>query len=138
MDHQNTFYTIVQVIHNFGAVAVASSALFSLIKPYNDSLVLQKKLAWITLIGWGIQGISGASFGAVSFYYHGQFPDIHAIALAALIIKMICTAIGFFLALAFIYRATKWKERSRNLLWKITIALFTISLSAAGILRWFS
>ncbi|MDD4975539.1 MAG: hypothetical protein PHY93_14360 [Bacteriovorax sp.] len=138
MNQQNTFYAIVQVIHNFGAVAVASCALLSLINPYNHSLQLQYKLAWITLIGWGIQGVSGASFGAVSFYYHGQFPDLHGMALAALFVKMICTAMGFILALFFIRSAKKWRESSRVLSWKIMVILFTTTLMAAAILRWFA
>ncbi len=138
MNQQNTFYAIVQTIHNFGAIAVASGTLLLLISPYNYSLVLQNKLAWVTLIGWGIQGISGASFGAVSFYYHGQFPDVHGIALAALLLKMSCTVIGFFLAFAYIRYAVKWHERSRRLSWKIMTILFAISLTGAAVLRWFA
>lgn len=138
MNQQNTFYAIVQVIHNLGAVAVASGTFLSLVNPCNCSFQLQNKLAWVTLIGWGIQGISGASFGAVSFYYHGQFPDIHGIALVALYIKMICTAAGFFLTLFYIRYATRWSESSRYLSWKIMGILTITALIAAGFLRWFA
>ena len=138
MNQQNAFYAIVQVIHNFGPIAVASGIVLSLINPNNHSPQLRNKLAWITLMGWGIQGLSGASFGAVSFYYHGQFPDIHGLALISLFVKIACTAIGFFLAIFYIRYGAKWRESSRKLSWKIMAILFTIALTAAATLRWFS
>ncbi|MDH4235241.1 MAG: hypothetical protein OEV15_08930, partial [Gallionella sp.] len=94
------------------------------------------RLAWIVLIGWAAQGASGATFGAISFYHYGKFPDIHDIAVAALGVKMACAALGFALAawLLFAHPSEAFNRRA----WLVLFGLGALALSSAAVLRWFS
>src|SRR4030067_857263 len=69
---------------------------------------IRYKLAWVMLLGWAVQAASGAGFGAVSFLYYGELPDIHGIAIAALVIKIACAAGGFLLAAVYVRAAARW------------------------------
>ncbi|MEW6313950.1 MAG: hypothetical protein AB1513_07905 [Pseudomonadota bacterium] len=132
MDIQNLAYALTQVAHNFGAVAVTGGAIAAL---YGTEQT-QRRLAWLVLAGWSAQAASGAAFGAVSYYYYSQFPDIHGIAAAALAVKMICAATGFVLA-ALCTRQRRNKKGCRNA-WRSLAALAVTALTAAAFLRWFS
>ena len=138
MDLQNYFYTFVQFFHNFGAVAVVASAVLSSLHPFCNSYPLLRRLAWVLLLGWIVQGMSGAGFGAVSYYYHRRFPDIHGIAYGALLLKMFCTALGVLLAGLYLRREAQWSEGRKKLSWRIMLLMASVSLSAAAFLRWFS
>ena len=133
-DAQNLAYSVVQVLHNFGAVAAVGGSLAATKIKSTDA---RKKLAWLALSGWGTQGASGAAFGAVSYYYYGRFPDISGIAVAALLIKMACVATGFLLLAAYLYWSANWTERKRNGAWHASSTLAVTALSAAAFLRWF-
>lgn len=133
MDWQNLAYAANQIVHNFGAVAVVGGAACAL--AWRDAAV-QRRLAWIVLIGWGVQAASGATFGAISFYHYGKFPDIHGIAVAALGIKMTCAALGFALV-AWQLFAHLSASFSRNI-WVALCGLGVLALSSAAVLRWFS
>lgn len=135
MDLQNLAYASIQVVHNFGAVAVVGSAAYGL---WSGPGRMRKPLAWIMLAGWAAQAVSGGAFGAVSWLYYGRFPDIHGIAVAALLIKMVCAAAGFMLAAAYLYRGIGWSERAQQTAWRALATLAATALSAAAFLRWFS
>lgn len=135
MDLQNLAYASIQVIHNFGAVAVVGSAAYGL---WSGPGPMRTPAAWIMLAGWAAQAVSGGAFGAISWLYYGRFPDIHGIAVAALLIKMACAAAGFMLAAAYLYRGSGWSERARQAAWRALAALAATALSAAAFLRWFS
>ncbi len=132
---QNLTYAIVQVAHNFGAVAVVGGSLAALSFRGPET---RKKLVWISLAGWGTQAVSGAAFGAVSYYFYHSFPDIAGIAAVALAIKMGCVAIGFILMATCLFRSADWTAARMNTVWAISSALAVIALSAAAFLRWFS
>jgi len=132
---QNLAYAIVQVAHNLGAVAVVGGS-FAAMK--FRGVDIRKKLAWIALTGWGTQAASGAAFGAVSYYYYHQFPDISGVAVAALVIKMVCVAIGFLLLATYLFRGINWPVAKTNLVWIASATLAVTALSAAAFLRWFS
>ncbi|MEO6320929.1 MAG: hypothetical protein ABIR56_09605 [Polaromonas sp.] len=137
MDLQNLSYVAIQVVHNFGAVAVVGSAAFGLwAGPGLASM--RKPLSWAMLLGWAVQAASGAAFGGVSWLYYGQFPDIHGIAVAALLIKMACAAAGFMLAAAYLYRGMGWSERAQQTTWRALATLAATALTAAAFLRWLS
>ncbi|RJG00999.1 hypothetical protein [Noviherbaspirillum sedimenti] len=137
MDLQNLSYTAIQVVHNFGAVAVVGSAACALwLAPALAGM--RKPLSWIMLMGWAVQAASGGAFGGVSWLYYGRFPDIHGIAVAALLIKMACAAAGFMLVAAYIYRGIRWSERAQQATWRALAALAATALTAAAFLRWFS
>jgi hypothetical protein len=137
MGLENLFYALTQVAHNFGAVAVAGGAIFAhcLARQAREN---RRRLAWVVLAGWTLQAASGASFGAVSYAYYGRFPDIHVVALAALLTKMACAAAGFVLAAFYLKLESGWSEARRNAAWTGLAILAATALSAAAFLRWFS
>jgi len=133
---ENLSYAVVQVVHNFGAVAVVGGAVVALYS--GATAALHHKLAWLVGFGWTAQAISGMGFAAVSYYYYDQFPDIHDIAMAALLIKMSCAVFGVSLVIIYLrYSATLAIER-RHLIWILLAALGITALTAAAFLRWFS
>ncbi len=132
---QNLAYSLVQVAHNFGAVATVAGSLAAL--KINDGAP-HARLAWLTFAGWVTQGASGAAFGTTSYYFYGRFPDISGIAVVALVIKMICVALGFVLLAAYLYRRHAWTERQRTGTWHGSLTLAVVALASAAFLRWFS
>ncbi len=129
MNLQNLAYAIDQSIHNLGAVSVTGGAILALL-----SGVARRKLAWIVLSGWAVQGMTGALFGVLSYAFYGHLPDIAGIAVDALVIKMACAASGFFLAAFYLRQA-----RTENMnFWRIEALLAIAALTAASFLRWFS
>ncbi len=137
MQWENLYYALTQLVHNFGALAVAGGALAGL-KANNDNLQLQRKFAWLVLGGWGTQAASGLTFGAISLYLYGETPDLHLIAQAALIIKVACAVTGILLVSFYLRRASHWSVRRRRNAWAILAGLGILALSAAAFLRWFA
>jgi hypothetical protein len=132
---QNLGYAVVQVVHNFGAVAAVGGSLAATL---THSIQHRKKLAWLTLLGWGTQGASGGSFGFLSYQFYGKFPDIAGVALDALVIKILCVASGFLLVGLYLFRGQSWSAATQNRVWPISAMLAVIALTAAAFLRWFS
>ena len=85
-----------------------------------------------------MQGASGATFGAISYVNYGRFPDIHGIAIAALLLKMACAAAGFTLAALYLARGAGWPDAARRRCWRSLLVLALTALTAAAFLRWFS
>ncbi len=137
MDLQSLAYALTQVAHNFGAVAVTGGAIMGRWL-MGGSPSSQRRAGGLVLLGWLVQGISGAGFGVISFAYYRQFPDLHGIALAALYLKMACAVAGFLLAAAFLRYQGEWTERRQRVAWFVLILLGMIALTAAAFLRWFS
>jgi hypothetical protein len=134
-DVHNLAYTVVQVVHNFGTVIVMGGYITTLIFRADE---IRLKTAWVSLAGWAIQGISGASFGAVSYYFYHQFPDIGLIGKSALALKIFCVGAGFALTGIYILNEKKWSQKIKDLEWFTAAALAATALTAAAILRWFS
>jgi hypothetical protein len=132
---QNLVYSIVQVVHNLGAVAAVGGS-FAAVK--SKSASTKKNVAWIALAGWVTQGASGAALGAVSIYFYGRFPDISGVSLYALLLKMACAATGFVLLAAYLYRADEWPVKRIDWVCLTSLALAITAISAAAFLRWFS
>jgi hypothetical protein len=132
---QNLAYSAVQILHNFGAVAAVGGSFAAAANARAD---IRKKLAWLTLAGWGAQAASGATFGMVSFFFYHRFPDIAGVAVVALVIKILCAATGFLLVAAYLFWGAGWAEGSKSRMWYTSSALSVIALSAAAFLRWFS
>lgn len=137
LDLQNLSYAAVQVVHNFGAVAVVGGPAFLLLAD-SPHFVLQRKLAWFAAGGWLLQILSGIGFGVVSYNGYGSLPDIHGIAIAALYIKIVCASAGFFAALTFLGYASDWSERRCRRIWQFLLLSGVTALTAAAVLRWFS
>ncbi len=134
---ENLAYALVQVAHNFGAVAVVGGALLGR-WPLEALPPVRRKLAWLVLFGWVLQGGSGAGFGTISYIYYGRFPDLHHIALAALLLKTVCALGGVVLAAIYLYSQGKRLDYRFERLWNGLIALGVTALSAAAFLRWFA
>lgn len=137
MDLQNLSYAAIQLVHNFGAVAVAGGAVCAL-GPGAKLAGQRKTLSWIVLAGWAAQAASGAAFGGVNWLYYGRFPDIHGVALAALLVKLACAAAALLLLSAYLIHGIGWSERARQASWRALAALAATALGAAAFLRWFS
>lgn len=136
-DLQDLGYAIVQVVHNFGAVAVVGGAVPGLYAAVQSAPLL-RKFAWLTGFGWATQALSGASFGAISYYYYGRFPDIHGIAIAALMVKMLCAAAGLTTVAWYLRHADNWTDRRRHAAWRLLAVLGATAMASAAFLRWFS
>lgn len=137
MDLQSLAYALVQLVHNFGAVAVAGGALFGR-WPVHQPDPVRRRLAGVVLAGWLLQGVSGAGFGIVSYTYYGQFPDIAGVAVAALLLKMACALTGILLAAAYLRGAGNWSDNRREQAWNGLLLLGATAIGAAAFLRWFS
>lgn len=136
MDLQNLAYALTQVVHNFGAVAVVAGAIYG--RAFQNAESSRHRFAWLILIAWSAQAVSGAGFGAISYAYYGQFPDIHGIAVAALIIKMACAVAGIVMAVALLRYETRWSDVVQATVWAGEAILGIVALTAAAFLRWFS
>lgn len=133
LDTQNLAYAITQIVHNFGAVTVVGGAVFALMWCESE---VQRRLSFMVLSGWLVQALSGATFGAISYYYYAKFPDIHGVAVIALFIKIGCAALGTSLNL--------WQLFARpagivgRYFWLALCGLGVLALCSAAVLRWFS
>ncbi|MGZ3807739.1 MAG: hypothetical protein ACXVCE_06620 [Bacteriovorax sp.] len=122
-------------MHNLGAVATLGGSLSAVALKNSKA---QKKLAWIAFGGWGVQGLSGAAFGVVSYYFYRSFPDIAGIAVFALAIKIICSAVGFVLLLSNLARWANCTDEKKDGVLMASSLLAVVALTAAAFLRWFS
>ena len=134
---ENLCYSVAQVVHNFGAVAVVGGATFALF-PATQTAATHRKLAWLVGFGWVAQAMSGMSFAAISYYYYGKLPDIHGIAMAALLIKMLCAVSGLSIVILYLRYSATLAIEHRHLAWQLLTALGIIALTAAAFFRWFS
>jgi len=134
---EDLYYAVVQVVHNFGATAVVGGAVFALY-PATQTAALQRKLAWMVEFGWTAQVMSGMGFAAISYYFYNKPPDIHGIAMAALLIKMLCAVSGFGIVTIYLRYSAAWAVGRRQLAWLMLVALGLTALTAAAFLRWFS
>jgi hypothetical protein len=132
---QNLAYAVVQLAHNFGAVAAVGGSLAAL--KFCD-IQTRKWLAWIVLAGLLTQAVSGAAFGVVSYYFYHHLPDIAGLAIIALMIKVFCVAAGILLLVVFLVRSNSGAVVKMNVIWMISAALTVVAISAAAFLRWFS
>jgi hypothetical protein len=134
---QNFIYAIIQVIHNFGAVTVVGTTVSALWLVRGD-IAVQRRLAFLLATAWVIQAASGVLFGVTTFLYEGQLPDIHGIAVDALLIKIVCASAGFILALTYVKLHSRWAANLQLLAWRVSFALGVAALASAAFLRWFS
>jgi hypothetical protein len=133
---ENLAYALTQVIHNFGAVAIVGGSVFVLWPA--PRVEYGRRFAWLILFGWGAQIASGALFGAVSLHFYGQMPDLNAIALTALIVKVTAAAAGFLLTAFYLARGRQWSRSGGKHTFQMLAALGIMALTAAAFLRWFS
>ncbi|MBI4196142.1 MAG: hypothetical protein HY526_13810 [Betaproteobacteria bacterium] len=134
---ENFAYALVQLLHNFGAVAVVGGAAAAL-RAADPSIRRNAHLARLMGFAWGLQIASGAGFGAVSYWYYGRLPDIHGVAVFALGTKISCAVAGLALSLLVGLRGQALNEAQIALAWRALAAFGVVALAAAAFLRWFS
>jgi hypothetical protein len=133
---ENLAYALTQVVHNFGAVAIVGGSVLALWPV--PRIEYGRRFAWLILFGWGAQIASGTLFGAISLHFYGQTPDLSAIALTALIIKVTAATAGFLLTAFYLVRGRGWSRSGGLRTFQMLAALGVIALTAAAFLRWFS
>lgn len=136
MSLENLAYAVVQVGHNFGAAAVVGGAIFALWPTLQAAHA--RALTWLILSGWTAQVATGVLFGAVSLRYYGQTPDLSAVAMTALAVKVSSAVAGLLLAAWYLSRGAQWTPPRVRANFRILAALGATALTAAAFLRWFS
>ena len=134
---QNFIYALIQVVHNLGAVTVVASAASALWLVRGNAPV-QHRLALLMAIAWAAQAASGVMFGVTTYLYESHLPDIHGIAVDALLIKICCALAGFALAFAYARLNLGWAANTRLFAWRVSFAFGVVALGSAAFLRWFS
>jgi len=137
VDPQNLAYALVQLAHNFGAVAVTGGAVAGWMI-HRRNATQPSAVVWLVLGGWMLQAASGAGFGLISLAYYGKFPDLHGVAVAALVVKLSCATAGLVLSMLFLKFAGAWSAARRSYVWSALVGLAATALSAAAFLRWFA
>ncbi|HUB65154.1 MAG TPA: hypothetical protein VL996_12075 [Methylocella sp.] len=134
MEAENILYSGVQIAHNFGAAAVTGLPVAALwFKPAAPVL---RKMAWLTLLAWLVQALSGVGFGTVSYFQEGELPQIHHLALAALCVKIACA--GLAVTLLTFYFMRRITVARGDAVWRSLAVLGVTALTCAAVLRWFS
>ena len=132
---QNLLYALIQSVHNLGAVTIVGVSAYGLF----FSLGYYKRiLATVLSLTWGVQGLTGGTFGLTTFYYYHQLPDIHGVAIIALVIKIICVMLGFSVAAIYAIWCSKFSPALDRMVWALLFFLGLLALSSAAFLRWFS
>lgn len=133
MEPENLIYSAVQVAHNFGAAAVVGGPFTALL--WVRQAETRRQIAWLVMLGWLTQVLSGAGFGLTSLHFYEKLPEVGGVALGALVIKIICAFTAMGLGGAYLLR--RWDE-GRDRFWYLEGGLGVTALIAAGLLRWFS
>ncbi len=132
---QNLIYALIQVLHNFGAVAIVGIGAYGIWFVRGS---LKPGAALFLAVLWALQASSGALFGLATYHYSLHLPDIHGVAVDALFVKVICAIFGFALAVYYAKRSSRWSIKKCRFVWGTSFALGAIALSSAAFLRWFS
>lgn len=132
----DTIYAFIQVMHNFGAVAVVGSPMAAWVW-IRGGLSVPASLAWTTWIGWIVQALSGIGFGITSYVSQGVLPELEGVARFALGVKLACAITGFLLSAYYIRRATQQGLYKTVGLWLILFGVGATALISAAFLRWF-
>ncbi len=135
--NENLVYALVQLVHNFGAVAVTAAPVAASWRT-SESGPSRSALLALVVIAWLAQIASGVSFGLTSLHYYGVLPDLSATARTALMLKVLCAASGLGLSALLMLRGPRWSARARERSWHALAGLGATALAAAAVLRWFS
>ncbi len=136
MQPENLAYALTQVVHNFGAAALIGGTVFWLWPTPKQGHA--RAFAWIILAAWCAQVASGILFGLTSLHYYGETPDLSAVAMVALVIKVCSAAAGFLLGAWYLGRGRDWGWGQVKRLFQAEAGLAALALTAAAFLRWFS
>jgi len=133
----NIAYALVQVMHNFGAVAVVGGPAAAWLRS-SDNRSVPAAFAWLTIVGWAMQVTSGVGFGITTYFSRGELPEIAGVALLALYVKVGCALGGLLLAAYFLKASAEGREHAHQWIWPSLFFAGAVALSGAAFLRWFS
>lgn len=136
MASEDLAYALTQVVHNFGAAGVVGGAFFALWPAFRPEHA--RPMAWLVLAAWAAQIASGILFGAVSLYNYGRTPDLSAVAMGALVVKVTAAAAGFLLSAYYLLKGKDWSPARGRTTFLGLAALAATALTAAAFLRWFA
>ena len=136
MEPENLAYALTQVVHNFGAIAVLGGAVFALWPA--PRLEFGRTFAWLILVAWTAQLVSGGTFGLISYHYYGETPDLSSVAMTALVVKIAAAFSGVLLSALFLLRGRQWRPDAVKRTFHGLAARGAVALTAAAFLRWFS
>jgi hypothetical protein len=134
---ENLSYALVQVVHNFGAAGVVALPLFA-IAAARTGAYRERSLLWLVLLAWSTQVLSGAGFGAVSYYFYTAFPELSRIATVALVIKVASAILALILVGVALRRDGQGATAPTRPMWHALAGLGVVALTAAAFLRWFA
>jgi hypothetical protein len=132
----NFAYALVQVLHNAGAAAVVGGPAAAWLWT-REKRQVPAGLAWLTLLAWVAQALSGIGFALTSFYTRGELPEIVGIALTALSLKLVCALMGAALAGYYLTKSQPWRDRTQQTIWRNLFFVGGTALCAAAFLRWY-
>jgi hypothetical protein len=132
----NFAYALVQMLHNFGAVAVVGSPAAAWLWA-REHRAAPAVLAWLVAAGWLVQALSGTGFAVVSHYSRGELPEVAGVALLALYVKVGCAAGSLGLVAYYLTRSAQSREKIQRWIWASLFAAGVAALSGAAVLRWY-
>ncbi len=133
---ENLIYTVVQLAHNFGAVALVGSPAAALWLS-GENKTARYQLAWLMALGWLAQAGSGIGFAIASYALKGALPEVAGIAFVALALKVGCTSVGVLLSGLYAVTGKRWSSVGERRMWQFMLILTATALSAAAVLRWY-
>ena len=129
-------YTLIQLGHNFGALAVTGIPVAALARESAGG-TFSRRLSWWLVAAWALQAASGSGFALASWKLKGALPEVEGIALAALIVKIAATVLGLGLATIAAARSSRWTASGRRTIYHLEIVVALVPLAAAAFLRWY-
>ena len=130
MNTEHLAYSLIQIIHNFGAVFAFGIPFFWLLyKPVN---IRQPLMIAIVAIVWAMQGITGGLFLLASIWLYGALPEFTYLGITLIITKSTLAAVTTIYCFWIIY--LRKGDGSAN--WLFLTILATIAIVISGILRW--
>ncbi len=132
----NLIYTLLQIVHNFGAAAVVGSPIF-VYWLARENHAIQRRLAWLIVLGATTQIGSGIGFGLTSYFLKGHLPELEGVAFIALLVKLFCVVSSPALMLRYVLYARQTPPRQQRQAWLAAMLLGSTAFTAAAFLRWY-
>ncbi|MEO8505034.1 MAG: hypothetical protein ABI609_14135 [Acidobacteriota bacterium] len=129
-------YALIQLGHNFGALAVTGIPVAALAREGVDGRYSRRLMLWL-VAAWALQVASGSGFALASWTLKGALPEVEGIALVALSVKIGATVIGLGTAIVVAARAGRWTAPGRRTMYQFEIVVALVPLAAAAFLRWY-
>lgn len=125
-------YSSIQLVHNLGAALALGTPVTWML--YSPSPERSRQALWLLIVVWTLQGVSGIGFGTASWLIYGQLPDLHAIALSALFVKIGCVITAWL----YCFHRLRRNRPPGRFAWPLLSFVAATALTAAAVLRWYS